>query len=179
MKNKTVKKTESKGLLAFWIRMILWVIAQAGVPITVFAIKFGLFTTESITTSYDELGNVVQTSISLNGWGIVSVFLIGWTVMQIVNSIIESMEDGYSMVKQVVKGVKSRIIPLVITFFICYYLEGVLKEVMFCLIILIASQLVAIPLNPLPQWIYKKKGVEEYKDALTTLVDFIKTKKKQ
>ncbi len=180
METKTeiqVPNDSRKSLVIFWSRMLGWITTQCVLPIGIFSWKFGLFNKASYGTQYDELGNVVKTSISLNGWGIVSIFLVGWTVIQILNQVLDSME-GYSLTKQTIDGIKSRVIPLVIIFFICYFLNGVLAEIMYCLGTLIVSQLVSIPLNPLPQWVYKKKGVEDYRDALTTLVEYVKTKKK-
>ena len=168
-----------KSLGIFWGRMFGWLVAQLGVPIGTFAWKFGLFDSTSYETKYDELGNVVQTSVSLNGWGIISVILIGYTAIQILNQILDSMEDGYSLTKQTINGIKSRVIPLLIAFFICYFLNGVLSQIIYCLGVIIFSQLVAIPLNPMPQWVYKKKGVEDYKDVLTTLTNVLKEKKEK
>ena len=106
--NIKVPENKTKNLVVFWIRMVSWVLTQTVAPITVFGIKFGLFKSASVTTVTDELGNVVETStsISLNGWGIVSVFIVGWTVYQIINSVFDAMEAGYSMSKQVIEGIE-------------------------------------------------------------------------
>lgn len=157
---------KTKQLLIFWTRMIGWLATGCAAPITVFAVKFGLFKTVEQNTVYDEMGNLVQTSISLNGWGIVSCFLVLWTLAQIVSEITQSLQ-GYSLTKQFLTGFKNRIIPLAIAFGAFYMLQGVISQILFCLGTIIISQILAILLNPLPQWRYKKNKEENYDDALS------------
>ena len=157
---------KTKQLLIFWTRMIGWLATGCAAPITVFAVKFGLFKTVEQNTVYDEMGNLVQTSISLNGWGIVSCFLVLWTLAQIVSEITQSLQ-GYSLTKQFLTGFKNKIIPLTIAFGAFYMLQGVISQILFCLGTIIISQILAILLNPLPQWRYKKNKEENYSDALS------------
>lgn len=169
---------KKKDLIIFWSRMIGYITTQCIIPISVFAYKFGLFNKIYYKEQYDINGEIVKTSITLSGWGIVSVFLLGYTIIQMLNQYLDSLSEGYSLTKQTIDGIKSKILPLAIIFFICYFLNGVLTEILFCLAILIITQLVSIPLNPLPKWKYQKKGVEDYNDILTTLFELVKTKKK-
>lgn len=155
-----------KRLAIFWARMLGWIATGCGAPIAVFATKFGLFKTVEQSEVYDEMGNLVQKSISLNGWGIVSCFLIFWTIAQILSEVLKSL-DGYSLTKQIITGIKHRIIPLVIAFGTFYLLQGVINEILFCLGTIIVSQIAAIALNPLPQWRYNKNKEENYDDALS------------
>lgn len=156
--------------------MIGWLGLNIAVPTSVFAIKFGLFNVER--TTYDSLGNaVIKESVSLNGWGIVSCLLVGWTLIQILKEV-SAAYTGYSLVKQTVQGITHQIIPLVMIYCICYFLNGVLTQVMFCIAILIVCKLGAIPLNPLPKWRYEKNGIEDYRDILSQAVQFIKRKEK-
>ena len=162
----------SKARILFWIRMLSWVLVGYITPILVFAYKFGLFTV--YTTQYDELGNVIpHTDISLNGWGIVSVLLIGGLLSTILKELANAYK-GYSFIKQCYVGV-CKTIPLIITFAIFYFLSGVVDQVMFCLIVLIICRLASIPLNPLPKWRHEKQGKEDYSTIVEVFTDFVKT----
>lgn len=160
----------------FWVRMLCWIAASCIVPVSVFAVKFGLFSEKQYAPVYDELGNVVNaTPPALNGWGIVSCFIVGFTLVSILKEVIKAY-TGYSLIKQFLTGIVQSIIPLVIGFAVCYFLDGVLDNVKYCLLVLIITKLVAIPLNPLPKWRYEKNGVENYNDFLSTIASYIKKK---
>ena len=163
-----------KKLLIFWARMIGWLATGVGVPITTFAIKFGLFDTYGYTVTTDELGNITDSHVAINGWGIISCILIGVAALNIISEIIDAYSNTYSLTKQCLMGLKNRIIPLAIAIGVCYYLKWVMEQVIFCLIIIGTSQIAAIPLNPMPQWKYEKKGREDYSDLLTGLRTLLK-----
>lgn len=156
--------------------MIGWISANCIVPIIVFAKKFGLFESKQVYT--DSLGNIISSvSSKLNGWGIISCILIGLTLTSIVKEI-ASAYTGYSLTKQCFDGIVKSVIPLGIAYAVCYFLNGVIAQVMFCLGTLIICKCVAIPLNPLPKWKYEKRGVEDYTDALSYLTKLVKSKEK-
>ena len=161
--------------LIFWIRMVIWIIVGCVVPITVFAVKFGLFTDNSPVV--DELGNTVSSpDISLNGWGIIACLLIGSYVSYILQEVADA-NVGYSLIKQCYMGF-SKLIPLIVTLLVFHFLSGVISQVIYCLTVLIICRAVAVPINPLPKWKFDKLGVEEYSDALKFLTDFVKNFKK-
>lgn len=161
-----------KNRLIFWMRMLSWLAVGCGTPIGVFAYKFGLFTKTTVT--YDELGNVVsQTSTSLNGWGLVSVLLIGSFITTILKDLVDSC-SGYSLTKQCYVGI-CKTMPLIIAFATMYFLNGVISQVMYCLGILIVCRLISIPLNPMPKWKYEKQGAEDYNTLTESLTKFVKS----
>lgn len=175
----TAEETEEsvearKKLLIFWARMIGWLAAGVGAPITTFSIKFGLFNTYGYQLTTDELGNVTGSYIALNGWGLISCILLGAAALSIISEIIDAYTNTYSLTKQCLMGLKNRIIPIAIAIGACYYLKGVMEQVIFCLMVIGISQIAAIPLNPMPEWKYRKKGVEDYSDVLTGLRTFLK-----
>lgn len=167
---------KTKSRLIFWSRMAGWVGVGVAAPITTFAVKFGLFT-ESKTT-VDALGNTIEhTNIALNGWGIICCFLVGVYATQILKEVVAA-NKGYSFAKQCYDGAV-KLLPFIMLYGICYFLNGVLSQVMFCLAILILCRAVAVPLNPLPKWRYDKSGVEDYSDLLNGLADCVKNLKKK
>lgn len=162
----------------FWLRMLGWLTTSCILPIVTVALKFGLFrSAPKITT--DALGNIVHVnSYALNGWGILSCFLVGYTITQIMREILKSYV-GYSLTKQVLEGILKTVIPLVIAYGVCYFLNGVIEQIMFCLLILMITRLVAIPLNPLPKWRYEKVGAEDYSEFSTLFTKFVKSFKEK
>lgn len=162
--------------VVFWIRMVLWILVGCITPIVVFAVKFGLFTVAE--PSVDSLGNVIATpNISLNGWGIVACILVGSYVTNIVKEV-SNASTGYSFMKQVWKGILSTV-PLIVLFAICYFLSGVIQQVMFCLITVIICKLISVPINPLPKWRWEKKGVEDYSQLSEVLMKLLKLPTKE
>jgi hypothetical protein len=163
-------KPKTKSRLIFWSRMTAWVGTGCVAPIAVFATKFGLFTQSGYTTTTDELGNVTSvTPVALNGWGIVSCFIVFWTLIQVLKEVRQAY-SGYSMTKQCIDGFINSVMPLIIIFAVCYFLNGVLDQVIYCLGIIIISRTASVPINPLPKWKYTVKGVEDYADPLTHLI---------
>ena len=162
----------TKSRILFWTRLISWLSIGCGIPIGVFAHKFGLFTKHVV--EYDELGNIVsQPDISLNGWGIISILLIGSFISTIVKEIADSY-TGYSLVKQCYIGF-CKTMPFIIAFAILYFLKNIIEQTMFCLGIIVVCRLVSIPLNPLPKWRCEKQGVEDYSTLSENLTKIVKT----
>lgn len=167
--------SKTKSRIVFWSRMVGWTGVGVAAPVAAFATKFGLFTSQEPVV--DALGNTVQQGgIALNGWGIVCCLLVGNYIMQILKEVIAA-NQGYSMTKQMYDGVV-KLIPYVIAYGVCFFLNGVIGQIMYCLAVLIVCRLVAIPLNPLPKWRFEKTGVENYSDILSGLTDIVKKLKK-
>lgn len=170
-------KETTKHRLVFWIRLVSWIAIGCVIPIVIFAHEFGLFV--KVTVVYDELGNVVsKTNSTLNGWGIVSVLLIGSFLSSILKDVAEASSPGYSLIKQCYMGL-SKTMPLIIAFAVCYFLSGVLDQAMYCLIVLIICKLLSTPINPLPKWKYEKLGNEDYSTFIEHLTDFVKKHSKE
>ena len=165
-----------KELLTFWARMIGWLAAGVGAPITVFALNFGLFNEYGYEVTTDELGNVTGSHIALNGWGIVSACLIGFTIFSILSEIIDAYSNKYSFTKQCLVGLKNKILPIAIALGVCFYLKGVIEQIIFCLEVIGLSQIAAVPLNPMPKWKAEKKGEEDYSDIITLLPKYLRSK---
>lgn len=159
----------------FWTRMVAWLSVGCAIPVSTFAIKFGLFSTAE--PAVDSLGNAMPvTYTGLSGWGIVSILLVGSYLSNIVKEIAES-RPGYSLTKQCYKGL-AKLIPWIIVYAICFFLRSTLDQVMYCLLVLIICKAISIPINPMPKWKYEKLGEENYSDLLETFTGFVKSFKK-
>lgn len=169
-------KQKTRDRIVFWTRMTGWLATGCAAPVAVFATKFGLFNKSGYTVTTDELGNITDVTVTaFNGWGIVSVILVICTLVSILKEI-RNAYTGYSLTKQCLDNFISSIMPLIIAFAVCYFLNGVLEEAMFCLGTIIICKTISIPLNPLPKWRYETKGVEDYSDALTFIAKTVKSK---
>lgn len=163
---------KSHPRLVFWIRLISWILVGCVIPIVIFAVKFGLFTVTE--PAVDPLGNPIdRPNIALNGWGIIACVLLGSYLTNVVKEIADA-STGYSFAKQIWKGL-SDTIPLIVLFVICYFLSGVVQQVMFCLATIIICKLVATPINPLPKWKWEKRGVEDYSQLSEVLTKLVQT----
>lgn len=161
---------DKRSKAIFWTRLAVWILIGCVVPIVVFAIKFGLFTVEP---SADSMGNPIETTnISISGWGIIACLIVGKYLTYIVKEIADAY-SGYSFAKQCWQGVVHTL-PLAIAYAICYFLSGVVSQIMFCLAILTICKLISYPINPLPKWKYEKKGIEDYTELTEVLTNFVK-----
>lgn len=161
---------DKRSTVVFWVRLVLWLLVGCVAPIVVFALKFGLFTVEP---TVDSMGNALETThTSLNGWGIIACLLLGKYLIYIVKEISDA-HKGYSFAKQCWQGVLHTI-PIAMAYVVCYFLSGVISQLMFCLAILTICKLVSYPINPLPKWKYDQKGVEDYTELTEVLTNFVK-----
>ena len=168
-----------KELLIFWLRMIGWAAAAVVAPVTTFSIKFGLFTEYGYQVTTDDLGNVTGMKVALNGWGIVSILLIAFAILSVLREVIDAYANKYSYAKQILLGIKNKIVPIAIAIGVCYFLKGVIDQIIFCLTTIGICQLAAVALNPLPEWKSKKKGEEDYSDLISLLPKYIRGKMKK
>ena len=161
-----------KSLSIFWSRFVGYLAFSTIIPVSTFAVKFGLFKEDA--TRVDELGNVIDaSSISLNGWGIISCIIVALTASGIIKEVIAAYPT-YSLTKQCFTGILKNIIPLITAYLICYFLNGVIGHIMYCLGVIIMCQVAAIPLNPLPKWRYERSGVEDYSFLVNSLTKIVK-----
>lgn len=173
----SILSPKAKRLIIFWSRMVGWLVMSCIIPIVTFSVKFGLFNKEKIVT--DSLGNVIESSsTSLNGWGLVACVIVGYTASTVLKEVIAAYPQ-YSLAKQWLTGFTKTVLPLLVGFFICLFINGVIQHIMFCLGTLAVCQFIAIPLNPLPKWRYEKAGVENYSTALDYLTEAVKRKKEK
>lgn len=168
----TTTKDKLKHLAIFWTRMLGWIGTGVGMPIGVFAYKFGLFESTSYTTSCDEIGNCTTTVTTMNGWGIASCLIVGIFLLRIFKYIRKAYSKEYSLTQQCVDGVLHVMIPLGIAYACLYFLNGVIQQLMYCIGMIMVSELFAIPLNPLPE-LADRKGYD-YSDVYTLTKRIVK-----
>lgn len=132
----------------FTIRLILWLIFVAVVPIM------------SIVDKYDLVKNG---TLQYTGWGIIVWVILFVVAMAILGYILKIMK--WSMTKQILTGIMIVILPLTFLFFMTDLIVNHIGNIKYILIVCIISEFIAIPLNPFPQMIYEK-NIKDIKDIL-------------
>lgn len=137
----------------FWGRLVLYVLFGALIPVAFLIWRFNLFTkTEAIT---------------IGGWGLVAVIFIAVFFMKTMKSVERGLE--FSIGVQCLNGVRTIVLPLIIAAFCVYYMQDVMEQLFQFLCVVIACELVAIPVNPFPQWNYEH-GIEQEENRLKALM---------
>ncbi|WP_281512136.1 hypothetical protein [Mammaliicoccus vitulinus] len=156
MKNQIMSKK------AFWIRLVCYSLFGLACPIIFLAWRFKLFTNKEI---------------ALSGWGVIAIMFVTLFFLKLINTVRKSLQ--FSIYKQILDGICKVIIPLTIAAICVYCFQNIMKEMFEFLCVLIVCEMIAICLNPLPQWKHDhniQESENTLKKALETL-GLIKEKK--
>lgn len=131
-----LKKTKRE---VFWVRFFLYVLFGVAIPCAFLIWRFDLF----------KVVNKVQTNI----WFVIMIcFLLGFFI-----NVAKQVRKGlkFSMLTQCLDGIGKVLLPLLIAILCIYFTKDFMNEIMQFLIVVFVCELVAIPINPLPQWCYE------------------------
>lgn len=167
---ESVKKSfiEEHPRSIFWIRFALWVICAAGLPFLFIAFRYDIFKNVS--------------NVSLSGWGIIAVIIIAIFALSLIKYIKKGFKSKSVFFTQCVNGFSRIIVPLVVIYAVIKININNLQAFMEALGCTILCEAVAIPLNPMPQWVdeCKKEDKEsENKDAIDYLTEKVFAKKEK
>lgn len=147
---------EKKKKKIFIIRVILWTIFACGIPVGFIGWRYKLF---------DKVGK-----LQLSGWGIIAIIIL-LVFLYILIKYIKAGFVEWSMLRQIVDGVAKVIFPLGALLAICISLRNSVDIFIQALSCVLLSEVIAIPINPFPEWIWKKS-----KGRFEGMVDFVATK---
>ena len=133
---------------SFTIRLILWLIFSAVVPIIAIAHKY----------DFVKSGNTKYT-----GWAIIAGVIAFISVMVSLRYVLKLLKR--SMAKQVISGVMLVIIPLCFLFVLTDLIANNIENIKYILVVSIVSEFVAIPINPFPKMLWEK-NIRDIKEAL-------------
>lgn len=136
---------KTKKVLIFWSRLLAYLVFAIVIPVGFLIWRFKLFSKIS--------------TISIGGWGIIAIIIVAATFVSMLKYIKKGLP--FSFFTQCITGVIKIIIPLVVTLLIINTLKDSITELMQFLVVYIACQCVAIPVNPFPQWVHDNKLEEE------------------
>lgn len=149
--------TETKKLTPrqiFWLRFAFWCLFACVLPFCFIVWRFDLFAT--------------TTKMNLGGWGIIAIGVVAIFAISLMRYVAKGMK--HSMTKQIINGVCKIIIPLVLCYIIVYWLRDETKNCMQVLGCVTLCELVAIPINPMPEWKFNNH-ISEQDAAMDKLWD--------
>ena len=150
----------------FITRAVMWAIFAAGLPFAFIAWRYGIFKE--------------QTAIALNGWGVLGIVILIVFFITLAGYIRKGIKPGYF--KQCASGFCKVVLPLLAILLI---LEGIKSDIELfekALCVTIVCELVAIPINPFPQWLEerrKEQNLEEQEGVAEVLWNKFFDKKKE
>lgn len=160
---------EEHPTATFISKLISWLIFALVLPLAFLMYRFDIFKTVS--------------KVRISGITIIGIIIIAFVAITIIKYVKMAFSNKYSPIAQLLSGICKIIVPLVALIAILTYVRNEIDLVIQALYCVTACELVAIPLNPLPQWAYEKQKdvrVEERKETFDYLVDsFFKRKKEE
>ena len=151
----------------FWSRFVLWALCAGVLPFLFIVLRFKLFSKVS--------------QLQIGGWGIIAIILAAFFILTIIRYIKLAFSAKYSLTGQILGGICKIILPLGVFMAILVSVRDSVDTMIQVMGVVIACELVAIPLNPLPKWAHDmQKDVRdsEKKEAMDYLLDgFFKRKK--
>ena len=150
----------------FVSRAIAWSLFAGILPFIFIAWRYGIFRSTG--------------AIALNGWGIIGLVILAVFLITLFNYLRRGMK--YSFAKQCVVGFAKIIVPLVLVMLVVEGIKnniGLFQQALACTI---ACELVAIPINPFPEWLEKQKKegrAEEQEGLIEALWNKYFSKKKE
>lgn len=132
-------ENEKKQKNIFIARLVMFCLFACVFPFAFIAWRYEIFS----------VGN----KVSLTGWGIIALIIVLFFVKYILK--ILSINKKYSMTSQIFVGIFKVIVPLLVFWIIINSISKSINLFNQALICTIICEFIAIPINPLPQWIYK------------------------
>ena len=144
----------------FWARLSLYVVFGAIIPVSFLTWRFKLFEVVQETTS----------KVTIGGWGLIAILFIAFFFIKLMKAIRKGMP--FSIGRQILDGFSKTIIPLIVAAVCVYMMKDLMKELFQFLCVVIFCEMVAVCVNPLPQWAHENH-IEYHentmKNFLTTL----------
>jgi len=140
----------------FWARLSAWIVFALIVPVLFILFRFDIFHKE--------------THIAIGFWGLVVLLIIFSFVVSMLRYVVKAMP--YSMIAQCISGFAKIILPLGIIWLIAFYIRNNLDVFLQALGVIIFSEAVAIPINPMPKWIHDNL-TEEQQKKISNISDLV------
>lgn len=133
----------------FWIRFFFWIIFAFGVPIAIIAYEYQVIDAHS--------------EYQLTGWGLIIAIILFIGAFVILGYLLQALQ--WSWVKQILGGVRNAILPLAFLYLITSVIATNIEKLQIILSVSLISEIIAIPLNPFPKWLWLK-NIKDLKKAL-------------
>ena len=145
-----MKKMSKK---TFWFKFSLFMFFAFIIPFTFLVWRFKLFSKVS--------------KLSIGGWGVIAIIFAAIFFMILIKYVRKGLP--FSMLSQVLEGICKVLIPVLTALSIVHVMKNSMEEMSQFLTVLFFSEMVAIVVNPFPQWIHENKIDFENKRTTTLL----------
>lgn len=135
------EKEKNNEKTNFVVRIILWALFSCVIPVVFIGWRYNLFS---------KVGG-----LQLSGWGLIAIVII-FVFLYVVVKYIRAGFIEWSMTKQIINGICRVVIPLGALLLICISLKNNLDIFIQALSCVLVSEIIAIPLNPFPKWVWEK-----------------------
>lgn len=153
-KEKTEEELQKeKETRIFVIRAILWALFSCVIPVLFIGFRYDLFRKAS--------------SLQLSGWGIIAVIIIA-VFLYVLTKYIRAGFGQWSFVKQIIDGIIKVVLPFATVLAISISVRNNLDAFIQSLSCVLISEVIAIPVNPFPEWVAKKT-----QGRFESMVDFV------
>lgn len=149
-----LQKEKEKRIFA--IRIALWTLFSCVIPVCFIGWRYDLFRKAG--------------SLQLSGWGLIGVIIVFVFVYVVVKYIRAGFVE-WSMVKQIINGVVKVLLPLGAILAIAVSIRNNLDAFIQALSCVLVCEVIAIPINPFPEWVWKKS-----QGRFESAVDFVADK---
>lgn len=151
VKKTSESKVEPDSKKVFWTRFGLWVLFSVIAPCGFIIWRYDLFK--------------VTSKVQLGGWGFIAVIIASVFAFSLWRYIKRAMGKSYSYVWQIISGIVKICLPLMLLMLAVQSIQNSVEYFTQFMGVTIICELIAIPLNPMPKWVYIKTGEATY-DAI-------------
>lgn len=134
-----IEKDKERGI--FWTRAIVWSLFSCFIPVAFIGWRYDLFRKAG--------------SLQLSGWGLMAVVIV-FAFLYVVVKYIRAGFVEWSMAKQIVNGVVRVILPIGAILAVVISIRNNIDIFIQALSCVLISETIAIPVNPFPEWVWKK-----------------------
>lgn len=147
--NKLLEWCENHPKTVFMTRFVIWTAFAAGLPFAFIAWRYQIFTP--------------TTQMRLTGWGFVAILILVAFVATLIRYVYKGLKPGLG--KQCIAGFVKVVLPLCIVYLLVNSIESTIhlfKQALGCVIL---CETAAIPFNPFPAWLEKRRKEDKISDA--------------
>lgn len=150
------KKMTSDEKKKFAARAIAWSLFACVCPVAFIGWRYDLFKKAG--------------SLQLSGWGMIAVIIIAVFLIAVAKYVKAGFNE-WSMTKQILEGVLKVVLPLGALLAVCVSIRNNIDYFIQALGCTLLCEVIAIPLNPFPEWVYNKT-----KGRFESAVDYVSDK---
>lgn len=142
----------------FWIRLSLYILLGAIIPVAFLIWRFELFHKVS--------------DIKLSGWGLITIIFI----VIFFSKLIKTAKKGlpYSQTVQIFNAISSVFLPLFLVTMCLSMMEGLMKQLFQFVLVLAICETAASMINPIPIWAYQNNielQTKSLKDLFSAIIN--------